>query len=65
MKSQCQVLQKDVLRDNTQDYKVCSYIWSTCDIPNLKLLQKGHRDRGGSMGKGMGTLLHSIVVPAP
>lgn len=56
---QCQVLQKDVLRDNTLDCKDCSYIWSTCDISDIKLLQKGHGELGGSMGKGMGTPLHS------
>lgn len=61
---QCQVLQKDVLRDNTLDYKDCSYIWSTCDISDIKLLQKGHGELAGSMGKGMGTPLHSTVVPA-
>lgn len=65
MKSQDKVLQKDVLGANTLDYKVCSNIWSTCDISNLKLLQKGHGGLGGSMGKGTYTVLHSTVVPAP
>lgn len=64
MISQCQVLQKDVLRDNTLDHNDCSYIWSTCDISDIKLLQKGHGELGGGMGKGMSTLLHSTMVPA-
>lgn len=52
VKSRCKVLPKDVLWVNTLDYKACSNTWSTCDISNLRLLQKGHEGPGGAWAKG-------------